>query len=117
MQVLLNLMSNAVKFTPSNGKITISARLIQGKQPLQREYHLLPELAPYHREADLLEVSVSDNGTGIKDDALGKLFTLYGFIAETKEVNTHGIGLGSHLYVQIGINSVVFHYEDLQNLL
>ena len=40
IQILLNLVSNAVKFTPTNGKITINTRLIDAKMNLEG---LLPE--------------------------------------------------------------------------
>ena len=45
----------------------------------------------------MLMVSVTDNGTGIKQKDMGKLFKLYGFIQQTQEINTRGIGLGLHI--------------------
>ena len=45
----------------------------------------------------MLMVSVHDNGTGIKEKDMEKLFKLYGFIQETREINTRGIGLGLHI--------------------
>jgi K+-sensing histidine kinase KdpD len=44
----------------------------------------------------MLLVSVRDNGTGIKEHDMEKLFTLYGFIDPNK-INTRGIGLGLHI--------------------
>ncbi len=32
-QVLLNLLTNAIKFTPANGSITIGARRVEGANP------------------------------------------------------------------------------------
>lgn len=46
MQVMLNLVSNAVKFTPQNGQIDISAQILGTDEAL--------------------EISVRDNGTGIR---------------------------------------------------
>ena len=34
----------------------------------------MPELVAYHKQADLLEVTISDNGTGIKEADQAKLF-------------------------------------------
>ncbi len=70
--ILRNLVSNAIKFTPREGKIKISAR----------------------QTAHSLEISVSDNGIGMPEDALKKLF-LNDF-NETKKgtENEKGSGLG-----------------------
>ncbi|MEI6050854.1 MAG: HAMP domain-containing sensor histidine kinase [Bacteroidota bacterium] len=51
--VLLNLFSNAVKFTPQGGCVTISAR---------------------ETAEEMIEVSVKDTGIGIEDAIIGKLF-------------------------------------------
>ena len=38
-----------------------------------------------------------DNGIGIRQEDMGKLFKLFGFLDTTKELNTKGIGLGLHI--------------------
>ena len=48
-------------------------------------------------ESGMLEVTVTDNGAGIKEIDMPKLFQLYGFIKETREINTRGIGLGLYI--------------------
>ena len=45
----------------------------------------------------MIEVIVQDNGIGIKEENLKKLFKLFGFLDQTKELNTNGIGLGLHI--------------------
>ena len=45
----------------------------------------------------ILEISVKDQGVGIKKEDQKKLFKLFGFLDDTKEVNTQGIGLGLHI--------------------
>ena len=45
----------------------------------------------------MLEIQVIDTGIGIKENDLGKLFKLFGFLGTTKELNTKGIGLGLHI--------------------
>lgn len=70
--VLRNLISNAIKFTPTNGKITIECNMINGD----------------------LTVSVSDTGVGIDTARIDKLFTI-GEAASTKGTqNEKGTGLG-----------------------
>ena len=49
----------------------------------------------------MLVVSVADDGVGIKQKDQSKLFGLFGFIEETQEINTQGIGLGLHICQRI----------------
>ena len=73
-QVFLNLMSNAIKFTDRNGKITVIVEKC---------------------EEDFVRLSVIDNGLGIKNKDQDKLFKLFGSIKDKKkQLNTNGIGLG-----------------------
>ena len=83
-QVLLNLLSNAVKFTPKHGSIVIMVE----KQQLA------------HKE--MLRISVTDNGHGIKKKYQSKLFKMFGTFKDTKRgLNTNGIGLGLVISKQI----------------
>ena len=75
-QVLLNIQSNALKFTEKGGSVTVFYSLykLDGKS--------------------YLEVQVKDTGMGIKRKDKSKLFKLFGFVQSTEDVNTRGIGLG-----------------------
>ena len=42
----------------------------------------------------LLEISVVDTGKGIPYKEQDKLFKLFGFVKDTAQMNTKGIGLG-----------------------
>ena len=70
--VLRNLISNAIKFTNPEGEITISAK----------------------HENDLLLVSVSDNGIGIKPETIDKLFRIEESCSTIGTRNEKGTGLG-----------------------
>ena len=72
-QVLLNLLSNSLKFT------------FEGKIKVRVEYEFLTKL---------LKITVSDTGIGIKQEEREKLFTLFGKIESTANINISGIGLG-----------------------
>jgi signal transduction histidine kinase len=68
-QVISNLLSNAIKFTKEEGMITIATEKISNSM-------------------DLLLVSVKDNGTGIDEDIMPRLFER--FVTRSEK----GIGLG-----------------------
>ena len=74
-QVMFNLLSNATKFTPEGGKISIEAAKIK----------------------DEIQVSVTDTGIGIKKDKLGNLFAEFYQIRNDKTAKQKGTGLGLSL--------------------
>ncbi len=74
MQILLNLLGNALKFT-FKGSVTISISYVPPP-------------------ADLLVTSVTDTGLGIKSADIGKLFKMFGKASDTKEINPTGVGMG-----------------------
>jgi signal transduction histidine kinase len=70
--ILRNLTSNAIKFTPKNGKIVISAQ---------------------EREA-VTQISVSDTGVGMSPDTIDKLFKIETSFTTRGTANEKGTGLG-----------------------
>jgi signal transduction histidine kinase len=77
LTILRNLISNAIKFTDQNGQIEINSRLLKNKS-----------------ELGYVEISVTDNGIGIANDNLDKLFML-SENTSTKGTNKEtGTGLG-----------------------
>ena len=74
LQVLSNLVSNAIKFTPSGGEIRITAR------PLDEKF---------------ICTGVEDSGIGIKKEDQDKLFRKFQqIVVKGKERKTEGTGLG-----------------------
>lgn len=77
-QVLLNLLSNAIKYTPDGGRITFAIK----EKPLR------------NRQYGLFEITVSDNGIGMKPDFLQKIFEPFERADDAKLRNIQGTGLG-----------------------
>jgi signal transduction histidine kinase len=77
-QVLLNLMTNAVKFTPQGGSISIKVR----------------------EEDSGLLVAVTDNGVGIATEEQPRLFKPYSRISADRQ-RQPGLGLGLALAKQV----------------
>ncbi len=75
-QVLQNLVSNAVKYSPNGGLITVQATVDK-------------------RNPDEVLFSVSDQGIGIAPEHIGKLFGKYARLESetTKEIQGSGLGL------------------------
>ena len=89
-EILSNLISNAIKYTPEGGKVLIDAQEL-----------------PYNREGYvLIQIKVSDTGIGMSEEFLPSLFELF-----TRERNTTlskipGTGLGM---------AIVKNFVDLMN--
>jgi signal transduction histidine kinase len=71
-RVFMNLVSNAVKYTPSGGSVTVKA----------------------WGESDRIKVEVSDTGIGIPEDALPRIFTEFYRAKNARAVEMEGTGLG-----------------------
>ena len=74
-RVFINLVGNAIKFTPVNGQITVSAAL----------------------EQDHVLFSVADNGIGISEKDLAKLFDEFYRVENEINASVKGSGLGLSL--------------------
>ena len=72
LQVLSNLIGNALKFTPNGGTIALSAR--------KQETHV--------------EISVTDNGPGIPEQDTGQIFERF---SQLKINDRRGLGLGLYI--------------------
>jgi signal transduction histidine kinase/putative methionine-R-sulfoxide reductase with GAF domain len=82
-QVLTNLVSNAIKYTPEGGEIMIRAR--------QADNLWDPDGAP-----QVLHLAVVDNGIGIKPEDQAKIFQQYFRTEEGKDAAS-GTGLGLNI--------------------
>jgi len=81
-QVFSNLLSNALKYTPDQGKINIRLRLVRDCDGLSGA------------TGGCVRVDVEDSGVGIPKDDVGKLFSKFYQAQNTPLVNEKGSGLG-----------------------
>ena len=74
-QIVYNLISNAIKFTPEKGKVTVSAS----------------------KKEEMLEIKVSDTGTGLLKEYYEKMFTPLAQADSSKVLKSGGAGLGLYI--------------------
>ncbi len=89
-QILTNLTTNAIKFTPSGGSVKISAQTINAKN-LNKDTLINP-VCDY--SGDYLKISVKDTGIGIKEEDIHKIFDKFSQIENSLTRNAGGVGLG-----------------------
>ena len=75
-QILLNLISNAIKFTPQGGRITVRAAEVQGV------------------DGRRVRIGVTDTGIGIAPEDLGRLARPFEQIETQHSKTQQGTGLG-----------------------
>ena len=88
-QIISNLITNAIKFTPDGGKIRISTGIIENPD---KSLLITPSDGEY--SGAFVKISVQDTGVGIEKEDIPKIFDKFSQIENTLSRNTGGIGLG-----------------------
>jgi signal transduction histidine kinase len=74
-QILMNLMGNAIKFTPEGGQVVVSTKLLS-------------------KTRNTVSISVTDTGIGIPGDQLEKIFEKFHQVESPLHHSASGTGLG-----------------------
>jgi diguanylate cyclase (GGDEF)-like protein len=100
-QIFINLLDNAIKFTPEREGIYITAKLVQnekrsvgtGEEP-KRVWMEELGVGSSELDSDFMEISVTDTGIGIPADELEKIFDRFYQVEESLTKGIKGTGLG-----------------------
>ena len=84
-QIFMNIMGNAIKFTPSGGKITIS----------------IEEKPSSVRGSGYYQFTFEDTGIGMEKDYIQKIFEPFSRAADSRTGKIEGTGLGMSIAVNI----------------
>jgi PAS domain S-box-containing protein len=102
-QIVYNLLSNAVKFSQQDGSVTLAVRPVARDQvghiPGDWPVHSFP--VPPSNYSQFLELSVSDDGIGIDEEDMSKLFKAFSQIDSSLARKFDGTGLGLALVKQL----------------
>ncbi len=79
-KIFMNLLSNAFKFTSDNGEISVEVIKEEGKNEKYPEGYI--------------RINVKDNGIGISDENIKKLFNRFYQVQNTETINKSGTGIG-----------------------
>ena len=88
-KVVMNLLSNALKFTPSGGKVTLAFDVIS-----RADASATFPLTEADTDGQYAKISVSDTGCGIKEEDLEKIFERFYQSPSPDKKHTQGSGIG-----------------------
>jgi signal transduction histidine kinase/DNA-binding response OmpR family regulator len=113
-QILNNLLSNAFKFTPKGGQVTVKVSSQQSAVSSQITDEQITNTADSQlRTADLLAnctvISITDTGPGIEQEHLNHIFDRFYRVEDTDSTYSEGTGIGLALTKEL----VELHHGEI----
>jgi two-component system sensor histidine kinase VicK len=91
-QVINNLLINAIKYSPQGGDIEAEIQVIHNEHELRKMFGRSPEM-----KLPCIIVSVSDNGIGIPESELTRIFDRFHRVKNKLTHTISGAGLGLYI--------------------
>ncbi|MBI1850613.1 MAG: hypothetical protein HYR85_09750 [Planctomycetes bacterium] len=110
IQVLTNLISNAIKYTPRGGEVTVRAGSL--REGAQRAMERLGAASTPIKAAEWIQISVEDDGEGISGEEIDRIFDPFyqARSADGRRSSVAGVGLGLAICKEIlrGLQGHIF---------
>ncbi len=109
-KILSNLISNAIKYTPEGGRISVTGRIRSKDETLSLYCKLKKKPFPLSGSG-YLEITIRDNGKGIRKKELETVFKRYSKTGKiTKEADYSSTGIGLNFVKRL----VIVHKGDIR---
>jgi signal transduction histidine kinase/ligand-binding sensor domain-containing protein/AraC-like DNA-binding protein/ActR/RegA family two-component response regulator len=96
--ILYNILSNAFKYTPEKGIISLNISTSNGKQELKEDVAIIDRhLYKHSNIADYVKIEVQDNGIGIASNQIKDIFRRFYRIHSHESAKVSGSGIGLYL--------------------
>lgn len=93
-KIVNNLMSNALKYTPDEGKVSLSVSQVLADDVDDQLNYIPPFEKNENSEKQFIQIVVKDSGIGIPDALIGKIFNRFMQVNNSVDKKIAGTGIG-----------------------